>query len=180
MSWLTLISIWVVAIVLVLVPVVGKEVVSDVSGRQSSAPRVQVSNAVLQAFSDAWNAHDLDALMSFMSDDCEFHAVAGPDLFGKSWIGPKEVRTGFEQAFINFPDAQWIHPVHFVMPVSTDPNEFPFGVTESTFVGTRTTPDGQRLRTEARMVDVFTFNDEGKIRVKNAFRKDRPPQVVSL
>ena len=29
-------------------------------------------------------------------------------------------------------------------------------------------------RIEARMVDVFTFRD-GKIAVKNAYRKDRPP-----
>ncbi|MGH8846351.1 MAG: nuclear transport factor 2 family protein, partial [Polaromonas sp.] len=32
--------------------------------------------------------------------------------------------------------------------------------------------DGTRI--EARMVDVFKFRD-GKIAVKNAFRKDRPP-----
>ena len=32
----------------------------------------QVSNEFLQAFADAWNRHDVDALMSFMSDDCVF------------------------------------------------------------------------------------------------------------
>ncbi len=47
-------------------------------------------------------------------------------------------------------------------------------MTESTFVGTRTTAEGEKLRTEARMVDIFTFDSHGKIRVKNAFRKDRP------
>jgi ketosteroid isomerase-like protein len=31
---------------------------------------------------------------------------------------------------------------------------------------------------EARMVDVFTFRD-GKIAVKNAYRKDRPPVALS-
>jgi ketosteroid isomerase-like protein len=46
----------------------------------------------LQQFSNAWNAHDLDALMNFMSEkDCEFHQAAGPDLFGKSWIGRDQV-----------------------------------------------------------------------------------------
>jgi len=43
------------------------------------------------------------------------------------------------------------------------------GVSESTFRGTKA--DGSRI--EARMVDVFTFSD-GKIAVKNAYRKDRP------
>ena len=46
------------------------------------------------------------------------------------------------------------------------------GVTECTFSGTKA--DGTRI--EARMVDIFTFRD-GKIAVKNAFRKDRPPVV---
>lgn len=32
----------------------------------------------LQAFADAWNRHDIDALMAFMTDDCVFEASAGP------------------------------------------------------------------------------------------------------
>ncbi len=123
---------------------------------------MQPTTETLQAFSDAWNAHDLDGLMSFMSDDCIFHAVAGPDLFGRTFRGRAEVRAGFEMAWKAFPDAAWLDPVHFVCGDR--------GVTESTFCGTRT--DG--VRVEARMVDVFTFAD-GKIAVKNAFRKDRAP-----
>ncbi len=123
---------------------------------------MQPTTETLQAFSDAWNAHDLERLMSFMSDDCIFHAVAGPDLFGRTFRGRDEVRAGFEMAWKAFPDAAWLDPVHFVCGDR--------GVTESTFCGTRT--DG--VRVEARMVDVFTFAD-GKIAVKNAFRKDRNP-----
>lgn len=123
---------------------------------------MQPTTETLQAFSDAWNAHDLDRLMSFMGDDCIFHAVAGPNLFGRTFRGRAEVRAGFEMAWKSFPDAAWLDPVHFVCGDR--------GVTESTFCGTRT--DG--VRVEARMVDVFTFAD-GKIAVKNAFRKDRTP-----
>lgn len=118
--------------------------------------------AFLQAFNKAWNDHDIEALMRFMTDDCEFHAVAGPDLMGRSFIGPEQVREGFQAAWINFPDAAWLDGDHFVVGDR--------GVSESTFVGTKA--DGSRV--EARMVDVFTFKD-GKIKVKNAFRKDRPP-----
>lgn len=161
--------------------VAATEVVTNVQGEsRPESKRVQVTVNTLQAFSDAWNAHDLDKLMSFMSEDCEFHAVAGPELFGKSWVGRDEVRNGFAQAFINFPDAQWINPVHFVTPVSSDSMELPRGVTESTFVGTSTSADGQKSRIEARMVDVFTFDDEGKISIKNAYRKNRPPQPLPL
>ncbi|MCB1905729.1 MAG: nuclear transport factor 2 family protein [Rhodocyclaceae bacterium] len=116
----------------------------------------------LQAFSDAWNRHDIDALMDFMADDCSFHAIAGPDLLGRSFVGREAVREGFKLAWQTFPDASWQDPDHFVHGNR--------GVTESTFVGTK----GDGTRIEARMVDVFTFHN-GKIAVKNAFRKDRPP-----
>lgn len=119
--------------------------------------------AFLQAFSQAWNDHDIEALMGFMSDDCAFHAVGGPDLLGKSFIGREQVREGFQLAWKNFPDAAWLDGEHFVAGDR--------GVSESTFVGTKA--DGTRI--EARMVDVFTFKD-GKISVKNAYRKDRPAQ----
>ena len=118
--------------------------------------------AFLQAFNRAWNDHDIEALMSFMADDCAFHAVGGPELQGKCFIGREQVREGFELAWKNFPDAAWLDGEHFVAGDR--------GVSESTFVGTRA--DGTRI--EARMVDVFMFRD-GKIALKNAFRKDRPP-----
>lgn len=116
----------------------------------------------LKAFGAAWNRHDIDALMSFMTDDCVFHAVAGPDLFGRSFVGRAAVREGFELAWRTFPDAAWLDVDIFICGDR--------GVMESTFSGTK--PDGSR--TEARMVDVFTFRGN-KIAVKNAFRKDRPP-----
>ncbi|MEM5275607.1 nuclear transport factor 2 family protein [Cupriavidus taiwanensis] len=121
---------------------------------------------LLQAFNDAWNRHDLDALMACMADDCVFHGVAGPDLLGRSFVGREAVREGFQLAWQTFPDAQWVDGDHFVVGDR--------GVSESTFRGTRA--DGARI--EARMVDVFTFRG-GKIAVKNAYRKDRPPVVAA-
>lgn len=116
----------------------------------------------LQAFGAAWNRHDIDALMSFMAEDCVFHAVAGTELFGKSFVGREAVRAGFQLAWQTFPDAAWLDADHFVCGDR--------GVSESTFSGTKA--DGTRI--EARMVDIFTFRD-GKISVKNAYRKERPP-----
>ncbi|MDB5731613.1 MAG: SnoaL-like domain protein [Variovorax sp.] len=121
-----------------------------------------VDTEFLRAFAAAWNAHDIDALMSFMSEDCEFHSVGGPDVLGRSFIGREAVREGFRLAWQNFPDAAWLDGDHFVCGHR--------GVSESTFRGTKA--DGTRI--EARMVDVFTFRD-GRIAVKNAYRKDRPP-----
>ena len=115
----------------------------------------------LARFAEAWNKHDIDALMSFMADDCVFHAVAGPDELGKSFVGREQVREGFMAAWGAFPDAAWLDGDHWANGDR--------GVSESTFKGTAA--DGSRV--EARMVDIFTFKD-GKIAVKNAFRKNRP------
>lgn len=120
-----------------------------------------ITVATLAAFSAAWNRHDIDSLMSFMSHDCVFQTAAGPESYGARHDGPAAVRTAFESAWINFPDAQWIHDRHFVHEN--------FGVSEWTFKGTAA--DGSRV--EADGVDVFTFKD-GKIQLKNVFRKNRP------
>jgi len=116
---------------------------------------------MLAEFAAAWNRHDIDALMSFMSDDCVFETVGGPEQYGSRHSGPEAVRAAFAAAWKNFPDAQWENGRHWVAGDR--------GVSESTFRGTAA--DGSRI--EADMVDVFTFKD-GRIRVKNAFRKQRP------
>jgi len=116
----------------------------------------------LQAFTDAWNRHDIDALMSFMADDCVFQTAAGPEQHGARHAGREAVRSAFAQAWATFPDAQWRNGRHFVHGDR--------GVSEWTFTGTRA--DGTRI--EADGCDLFVFRD-GRIAVKNAFRKDRPP-----
>lgn len=121
----------------------------------------EVTVEMLQAFADAWNAHDIEALMRFMHDECVFFAAAGPFACGAHHVGRDAVRQAFQSAWQNFPDAQWRNARHFVAGDR--------GVSEWTFTGTAA--DGTRVEVDG--VDLFTFRD-GKILVKNAFRKDRP------
>ena len=116
----------------------------------------------LQAFADAWNRHDVDALMSFMADDCVFEASAGPDVCGTRYIGREAVSAGFAEVWATFPDARWSNARHCVQGER--------GVSEWTFTGTRA--DGTRV--EVNGCDLFTFRD-GKIFSKNSYRKNRPP-----
>jgi ketosteroid isomerase-like protein len=119
-----------------------------------------VSVDFLQSFADAFNAHDVKAIMSHMTVDCVFEASAGPDADGEKFTGQDQVRKAFEQVFITFPDAQWKSPRHFI---SGDR-----GVSEWVFFGTRS--DGTIV--EVTGCDLFTFRD-GKIAVKNSYRKNR-------
>lgn len=119
-----------------------------------------VTVQTLEAFSKAWNDHDIEALMSFMTEDCIFETVAGPEVFGSRVVGKEATRSAFESAWKNFPDAQWLNGKHFVAGDR--------GVSEWLFVGTSL--DDKRI--EANGVDIFTFR-QGKIFIKNAFRKNR-------
>ena len=122
----------------------------------------EVGTEALQAFADAWNRHDVDAIMAFMTDDCVFEASAGPDVCGTRYAGRDAVRAGFAEVFATFPDARWSNPRHFVRGDR--------GVSGWTFTGTRA--DGSRV--EVHGCDLFTFRD-GKIALKNSYRKNRPP-----
>lgn len=122
----------------------------------------EVTVATLDRFAEAWNRHDADALMSFMSEDCVFESSAGPEVCGTRYAGPQAVRAGFSEVWSVYPDAHWGNARHFVQGDR--------GVSEWTFTGTRS--DGTRV--EVHGCDIFTFRD-GKIAVKNSYRKQRPP-----
>jgi steroid delta-isomerase-like uncharacterized protein len=116
---------------------------------------------LLRQFADAFNRHDLDALMAMMADDCIFDASAGDTADGGRHRGAAAVRAAFASVFEQFRDAQWRGARHFVAGDRA--------VSEWTFTGTRA--DGKRV--EVRGCDVFTLRD-GKIAVKDSFRKNRP------
>jgi ketosteroid isomerase-like protein len=120
----------------------------------------EVTEEFLQSFADAFNAHDVNAIMSHMTDDCVFEASAGPDFDGEKFSGQQQVKEAFEKVFESFSDAHWGSPKHFI---SGDR-----GFTEWIFTGTKS--DGTKV--EVTGCDLFTFKD-GKIAIKNSYRKNR-------
>jgi steroid delta-isomerase-like uncharacterized protein len=116
---------------------------------------------LLDRFADAWNRHDLDALMSMMTDDPVFNASAGAQVDGQRSEGKQAVRAAYAGVFEAFPDAHWANAKHFIAGDR--------GVSEWTFTGTQ--KDGRRV--EVTGCDLFTFRD-GKIAIKNSYRKNRP------
>ena len=116
---------------------------------------------LLDRFAEAWNRHDLDALMSMVTEDCVFQASAGPHVDGQRSEGKQAVRAAYAAVFEAFPDAHWGNPTHFVAGNR--------GVSEWTFTGTQIGGD----RVEVTGCDLFTFRD-GQIAIKNSYRKHRP------
>ena len=123
----------------------------------------EITIEFLQAFADAWNRHDVDDLMSFMTDDCVFESSAGDESCGTRYEGREAVRLGYAKAWKDFPDARWSDARHFLSGNR--------GVSEWVFSGTQA--DGKRV--EVVGCDLFSFRD-GKIAIKNSFRKNRPPR----
>jgi ketosteroid isomerase-like protein len=120
------------------------------------------NQSLLPAFADAWNRHDVDALMSMMTTDCVFEASGGNAVDGERYEGQRAVRAAYSAVFEQYPDAHWGNARHFVTGDR--------GVSEWTFTGTL--KDGKRV--EVTGCDLFTFQN-GKIAIKNSFRKNRPP-----
>lgn len=138
--------------------------VAQPNGR--SAQSMQASERdlekLLAAFAEAWNRHDVDLLMSMMTDDGVFEASGGNHVNGERYEGQQAVRAAFAAVFAQYPDAHWGNARHLVKGDR--------GVSEWTFTGTM--KDGRRV--EVTGCDLFTFRN-GKIAVKNSFRKNRPP-----
>jgi steroid delta-isomerase-like uncharacterized protein len=118
---------------------------------------------VLQRVLDAFDAHDLDAIMAHFADDCVFESPRGPDRWGRRFVGREEVRRGLAARFEGIPDVAYGDGDHFVSGSR--------GVSEWTLTGT--TVEGERI--DVRGCDLWTFDDDGKIVRKNSFWKIREP-----
>lgn len=116
----------------------------------------------LKKYTQAWNDHDIDTIMSLTANDCAFYTIAGDTENGTVHEGREQVKAAFEAAWTNVPDAAWLEPEFFIL----DDNR---AMSTSLFRGT----DLEGGKHEARMVDLFVFSGD-KIAIKSAFRKNRP------
>ena len=122
------------------------------------AKQQSVSVATLKAIADAFNAHDLDAIMEFFADDSSLDMPRGPDPWGKRFTGKAAVREGLATRFKGLPDVHYSDDRHWVSGN--------LGVSEWLLTGT--TPDGVRL--QVRGCDHWEFRD-GKVIRKDSYWK---------
>lgn len=119
-----------------------------------------MSLALLEAFAEAYNRHDIEALLALMTEDGVFDMASGPEACGQRHQGREALRSSLAWAWHHWPDARWEEAVHVV---SGDR-----GFSEWVFRGT----DAEGRLTEVRGVDLFELRD-GLIARKDSYRKQR-------
>ena len=65
-----------------------------------------VSVETLKAIAEAFNAHDLDAIMEFFAADCSLDLPRGPQPWGQRFTGKAAVREGLATRFKGLPDVR--------------------------------------------------------------------------
>ncbi len=117
-----------------------------------------VTAETLKSFLEAFNRHDLNAIMEFFAEDCVFYMPRGAAPRGDRYLGKEQVRAGLAKRFEGIPDVHYGDDRHWVCG--------DFGVSEWTLTGTFTT--GKKV--EVRGVDLLEFSS-GKIIRKDSFWK---------
>ena len=113
---------------------------------------------MLEAFLAAFNAHDLDAIMGFFAEDCEFCMPRGDQPWGARYVGKVAVRQGLATRFSGIPDVHYGEDTHWVSGNR--------GV--STWLLTGTTTKGEPVRVHG--VDLLEFRGD-KIVKKDSYWK---------
>ena len=67
----------------------------------------EITMELLDAIGDAFNANDIDAVMSFFAEDAIFDHAAGPDVNGVRIAGAEAIRKAFSGLFDNVNSVHW-------------------------------------------------------------------------
>lgn len=113
---------------------------------------------VLEQVLDAFNRHDLDAIMEFFAEDAVFESPRGSESWGTRFLGKDRVREGLAARFKGIPDVHYGDDTHWACGRR--------GVSEWTLTGTTT--EGVTLN--VRGCDLWEFRG-GEIVRKDSFWK---------
>lgn len=109
---------------------------------------------------DAFNAHDLDRIMSFFAEDCALDMPRGQHPWGTRLEKKPAVRKALASRFEGLPDVRYSNEEHFV------DEQQQTGMSKWTLTGT--TREGRRV--EVRGCDFYSFRD-GQVTRKDSYWK---------
>lgn len=118
----------------------------------------EVTVETLERVLEAFNRHDLDAIMAFFAEDAVFESPRGAEPFGTRYTGKAAVREGLAGRFSGIPDVRYSEDRHWV---SGDR-----GCSEWLLTGTSTTGEWIAVRG----CDLWEFRD-GLIVRKDSYWK---------
>jgi ketosteroid isomerase-like protein len=118
-----------------------------------------VAVTTLEAILDAFNRHDLDAIMNFFAEDCVCEMPRGADPWGTRFTGREAVRSALAGRLNGIPDVHYGEDRHWLCGDR--------GVSEWLLTGTTTS--GQSLR--VRGCDLWTFGEDGQVVRKDSYWK---------
>jgi ketosteroid isomerase-like protein len=108
----------------------------------------------LTDLSDAFNAHDLDLIMTYFAEDCVLEMPKGSDPWGSRFMGKARVREALATRFRGLPDVTYSNADHFVDEARRT------GISRWSLAGTPA--NGARI--EVHGCDFYTFRDDLVIR----------------
>ena len=137
-----------------------KEANTDRPQTTRTPQSMTITTETLKQVLDAFNRHDLDAIMDYFSDDCSFDFPRGPESYGQRFHGKAAVREALAGRFNGIPDVHYGNDRHWIS------NDGSKGVSEWTLTGTTTS--GVRLN--VRGCDHWEFRNN-KITRKDSYWK---------
>jgi ketosteroid isomerase-like protein len=117
-----------------------------------------VTVATMEQVLDAFNRHDLDAIMAHFAEDAVLEMPRGPDPWGSRMVGKAAVREGLAARFAGIPDVRYSEDRHWVCGDR--------GASEWLLTGTTTA--GERIA--VRGCDLWEFRD-GQVVRKDSYWK---------
>jgi hypothetical protein len=115
--------------------------------------------ARLQELLQAFNAHDLDRIMAFFTDDCVLETPRGNEPWGTRFVGRSAVRAGLRQRFEGIPDVHYGEDEHWICGQHA----------VSKWLLTGTDVAGGQVR--VRGCDLLDLAPDGRIRRKDSYWK---------
>ena len=114
--------------------------------------------AALHGIAAAFNAHDIDGVVSFFAPDCSLDMPRGTEPYGARFQGIEQVRKGLMGRFESTPDVHYSDLEHFVSGNC--------GMSKWLLTGTKL--NGEKVR--VRGCDFYTFRS-GRVVRKDSYWK---------
>jgi len=120
----------------------------------------QVTMALLDAIQDAFNRQDVDAILGFFADDCEWLMARGPTApEGRRCVGKQEIGEVLQARFEVITDMRWEEMQHWIVDDTKALSEW---------VVRGSLPDGGKI--DLLGCDLWAFRD-GQVVKKDTYWK---------